>query len=91
MEYKVSKKRMDADNMKFYTKANKNRGLTPTGELLEGYENGEHVITLIVFRGKHTGYGAVRDCGDHYIKANHDRFDRIEKKTMTVTRDVDDR
>lgn len=38
-----------------------------------------------------TPYGCVRDCGDHYILAEYDRFDSLDKKTMKITHDVGDR
>ena len=38
-----------------------------------------------------TPYGCVRDCGDHYIKANYSSYDRIEKGTFVITKDVDDK
>lgn len=38
-----------------------------------------------------TPYGTARDCGDHYIVANYSRYDRVEKKTLKVTEDVEDR
>lgn len=38
-----------------------------------------------------TPFGTARDCGDHYIIARYSRFDRLDKKTMDVTRDVEDR
>lgn len=38
-----------------------------------------------------TPYGTARDCGDHYILAQYDRYDRVDKKTMEITKDVEDR
>ena len=33
----------------------------------------------------------ARDCGDHYIIARYDRYDRIDKGTFAMTKDVEDR
>lgn len=79
-----------------------NPGYTCTGETLEehyeeelGRESGGQ--TLVVFKAiskgkKHfTPYGMCRDCGDHYIIARWSRYDRIDKKTLEITRDVEDR
>lgn len=38
-----------------------------------------------------TPYQCARDCGDHYIVARFDRFDRIDKKTGKLTKDVEDK
>lgn len=38
-----------------------------------------------------TPYMCARDCGDHYIIARYDRFDRIDKGTHAITKDVEDR
>lgn len=38
-----------------------------------------------------TSYGTVRDCGKHYIIARYDRYDKIDKRTHAVTKDVEDR
>lgn len=62
-------------------------------ELLEyHYEDMGHecVSVYCVLKGNWTPYGAVRDCGDHYIKANYSSYDRIDKVTFQVTRDVED-
>ena len=63
-----------------------NPGYTATGETLEigGTD-------YVVFRGRRTRYGMVRDCGDHYIKACYSEYISIDKETLEVTRDVDDR
>lgn len=37
-----------------------------------------------------TPLGCFRDCGDHYIKANWSSYDRYEKKTFKLTKDVED-
>lgn len=65
-------------------------GLKMTGETLTlGTENEN--TTYVVFKGSHTPYGTVRDCGDHYIKAQYSRYDSIDKETLEITKDVEDR
>lgn len=38
-----------------------------------------------------TPYMTVRDCGDHYILAMYAEFNRLDKKTMQLTYDVEDK
>ena len=65
-------------------------GFEYTGELMHvQFENGANEV-LRVIKGSFTPYGAIRDCGDHYIKANHSSYTRIDKGTMKVTKDVED-
>lgn len=64
-------------------------GFKMTGETLR-LGNEFESTTYVVFTGRWTPYGMVRDCGDHYIKAQYDRYDRIDKKTLEITRDVED-
>ena len=65
------------------------------GFLREDYGNGNgstHVI--LKMKPGHKGwtpFGAARDCGDYYIVARYDRYDRVDKKTLAITKDVDDR
>ena len=74
-----------------------NPGYKVTGETLEesykeefGRESGG--TTYVVMTGKNrTPYGMCRDCGDHYIIAKWDRYDRIDKGTLKRTVDVEDR
>ena len=73
-----------------------NPGYTCTGETLEERYEEEHgwdggATTYAVMKGKWTRYGMCRDCGDHYIIARWSRYDRIEKGTLQLTRDVEDR
>lgn len=76
-----------AENRKYF----EIRGLKMTGETLTlGDPNGSN-CTYVVFSGRCTPYGYVRDCGDHYIKAQYSRYDRIDKATLEITRDVEDR
>lgn len=65
------------------------KGYHMTGETLRlGNEN--ESTEYVVFRGSWTRYNTVRDCGDHYIKAQYDRYDSIDKETLVITRDVED-
>lgn len=85
---RLAEKLTDED-FKFFSNANKSRGLIPTGELIrEEWQTGAQ--SLVVFRGKWTPWGCLRDCGDHYIIARWDRYDRIEKTSLKVTLDVED-
>ena len=93
--YSISERRLSPEDVAFYAAANAYRDLTPTGELLEVHnpEARAGIVSKakVVFTGKKTGYDTVRDCGGHYIIALYDRFDRIDKATMQVTKDVPDR
>ena len=69
-------------------------GFEYTGEYVchdyvsHGY-NECHVYAVI--KGDHTPCGYLRDCGDHYIKGWYQEWDRIEKKTFLITRNVEDK
>lgn len=69
-------------------------GCSYTGEVMKiGYDGWKgNVIerTFYVVSGKRTPKFEVRDCGDHYIKANYRTFDFIDKKTHEIIRDVKD-
>lgn len=54
------------------------------GDENESYEH-------VVFKGSWTRYGTVRDCGDHYIYAGYSQFYRIDKETLEITEDVEDK
>lgn len=73
------------ENKKWYNR----KGYTMTGETLTLGDERENT-TYIVFKGKSTRYMTVRDCGDHYIKAQYSQYDRIDKETLEITRDVED-
>jgi len=65
---------------------------TPIGWLRE---DGAKVSRLIVkmkpgYKGWTPSYCA-RDCGDHYIIARYDCYDKIDKRTHAMTKDVEDR
>lgn len=86
---------IEASEIAFFEKMNP--GYKCTGETLaERYEETEGReaggTTYVVMKGKNrTPYGMCRDCGDHYIIAKWDRYDRIDKGTLKRTVDVDDR
>lgn len=66
------------------------KGFEYTGELMYiQYPGGGDEIQRVI-KGKFTPHGAVRDCGDHYIKANYSSYTRIDKGTMKLTHDVED-
>ena len=79
----------DAFDRKWFEKVNP--GFKTTGELLREEWNDGGSQTLVVFKGSHTPYGMCRDCGDHYIIARWSRYDRVDKDTMAITKDVEDR
>ena len=72
-------------NKKWYNR----KGYTMTGETLTLGDERQST-TYVVFKGDWTRYNTVRDCGDHYIKAQYSRYDRIDKQTLEITRDVED-
>lgn len=64
------------------------------GFMRETYKDGG--ITRVILKMKPgykgwTPYGAARDCGDHYIIARYSQYDRVDKATLTITKDVEDR
>lgn len=77
---------LNQENRHFYN----SNGYTMTGETLTLGDE-QRKTTYIVFKGSWTRYDTVRDCGDHYIKAQYSRYDRIDKETLEITRDVADR
>lgn len=50
-----------------------------------------HGTVYAIMEGEFTRYGMCRDCGDHYIIARWSRYDRIDKETLDITFDVDDK
>lgn len=62
-----------------------------TGETLK-FEYGDGgSAEYVVFSGDWTRSDTVRDCGDHFIKACHSEYISIDKETLEITRDVEDR
>ena len=78
---------LNAEDMKFYGKSFK--GLTPTGETIREISD-NHSQSTVVFRGNRTPFGAIRDCGDHYIKALYSSYRWIGKDLKTIREDVAD-
>ena len=76
---------LSEENKKWYNR----KGYEMTGETLTLGDERENT-TYVVFRGKSTRYMTVRDCGDHYIKAQYSRYDRIDKTTLEIIEDVED-
>lgn len=75
------------ENKEFYNRADyKMTGKTLTIE----YENG-NTVSYIVFTGKFTRYGSIRECNDHYILAGYSSYYRIEKDSFVITSDVEDK
>lgn len=65
--------------------------LKPTGEFLkETFPDGSS-STYIVYEGNQTPYCFCRNCGDHFIIARWSGYDRIDRYTMEITVDVEDR
>lgn len=65
------------------------KGFEYTGEIVEIEYLSEplrmvETVSLRVVKGKFTPYMGIRDCGDHYIKANYSSYDRIEKGTLEI-------
>lgn len=68
------------------------KGYKMTGEVLKmGDEFGVEMTGYIVFKGAWTRTGTVRDCGDHYIYAGYSKYYRIDKETLEITADVEDK
>ena len=82
----IEKNALTPEQMRVYRKINPRH--EPTGDLLvETSEKGS--VSLVIFTGEYTH--SVRDCGDHYIIARCSGFDRVDKETLKVTRNVEDR
>ncbi len=64
---------------------------TPVGWMREAY--GYTRIILKMKRGHKgwTPYGCARDCGDHYIVARSCSYDRVDKRTLAITENVEDK
>lgn len=81
-KYIFLKNELSADDVAFYSHSFD--GLTATSDCLRHeYENG--ATNYVIFKGNHTPYCAVRDCGDHWIRAGYSSYYRIDKATMQET------
>lgn len=90
MDYEFGKP-LSLEDASFYSR--RYIGLTATGETIvkRWCEHGcECSITKVVFKGGYTPYGAIRDCGDHYIEALYSRYLWISKDLMCIINDVED-
>ena len=96
MEHNYSKKyRLEVNgdfNHSFYERCW--NGFTVTGDLLHEICYVDDVFyestTYVIFKGYYTPYGMCRDCGDHFIIACWDHYNKINKSDMTVEYDVED-
>ena len=89
--FTIEKIEKSEENKRFYDR----RGYHMTGKLLCERiidDNGTETETKwIVFKGSWTRYMSVRDCGDHFIIARYSRWDSVDKKTLEITYDVEDK
>lgn len=70
------------------------RGLKATTEIItKTYTDmgRTYETNIVVFKGSWTPYGAIRDCGDHYIEALYSSYRWISKDFQTIIEDVEDR
>ena len=91
--YKRLTEKLTEDETQWYNRHY--AGLTATGELIQktydsGAILGKNVITKVVFKGSWTPFGAIRDCGDHYIEALYSSYKWIGKDLTTIKTDVED-
>lgn len=64
------------------------------GFMKETTEDGETTVIIVKMKRGYKGWtptGCVRDCGNHYIIARYSHYDMIDKKTMSITYDVEDK
>lgn len=82
----IRKNALTPEAMEMYRRLNPSH--EPTGDLLIETTK-EGLASRVIFKGKFTH--SVRDCGDHYIIARYSSFDRVDKETLKITEDVEDR
>lgn len=89
--FEISKIEKSEENKRFFDR----KGYHMTGKILKETvvdDNGlESVTEWVVFKGSWTRYCSVRDCGDHFIIARYARWDRVDKDTLEITYDVEDK
>ena len=94
MMYKAIIGKLEENEIEFFERMNP--GYKCTGETLtEQFPEGGGQ-TLVIFKSdsptsNFTPYGMCRDCGDHYIVARWSRYDRIEKTSLLLIPDVQDK
>lgn len=84
--YKIDTIEKTEENKRWFNRD----GYEMTGETIEMGSENERTL-FIVFTGDWTRSGTVRDCGDHYIYAGYSAYYRIDKATLEITKDVEDR
>lgn len=93
---KITRKAIERSKMKEHREAYDHKGYHITGEIIAvDWRDDPNAVgcvycEYVVFRGSWTRYDSIRDCGDHYIWARYSRYDRIDKETLEITRDVED-
>lgn len=74
------------DSMVFYG----DNTFSTTGDVLREIYSDGTIMTYTIYKGEYTLPYECRDCGDHFIIARYDRYDRIDKKTLEIIKDVSD-
>lgn len=69
---------------KFYTKH------TVIG-IMEENDNSRVIVKMKRGYKGFTPAGCARDCGNHYIIARYSRYDSVDKNTLEIAKDVEDR
>lgn len=80
------------DDMRWFSAQHPHHNVV--GFMRETYSGGGSTRVILKMKPGHKGWtpsGTARDCGDHYIVARYSQYDRVDKKTLTITRDVDDK
>lgn len=90
-QFEVTHNALTQEERDWFNRANARAELTTTGDVLKETFLDGTVQSLVVFKGSWTPFGCCRDCGDHYIIARYSRYDRIDKSTLEITHDVEDR
>ena len=50
----------------------------------------EPKLTRVIVKGEWTPSGCARDCGDYLIIARNSCYDKVDKKTLVITKCVKD-